>query len=41
MSLDGNADYLVTGDMDLLVLKETGTTQILNLQDFIKTISLT
>jgi|SRR6185312_3209174 len=41
LSFDANADYLVTGDMDLLVLKNIGPTRILTLPDFLKTISLT
>jgi putative PIN family toxin of toxin-antitoxin system len=34
LSFDGKADYLITGDTDLLVLKETGSTKILTLNDF-------
>lgn len=34
---DCNADYLITGDKDLLVLKSHGKTKILNLSDFITT----
>lgn len=36
LSLDGHADYLITGDLDLLVLKKTGSTQILTLNDFLE-----
>jgi putative PIN family toxin of toxin-antitoxin system len=35
LSLDGNADYLVTGDLDLLVLNKTGATKILTLNNFL------
>lgn len=35
MSLDCAADYLVTGDPDLLELKEFGKTKILTLSEFI------
>lgn len=38
MSLDCGADYLVTGDPDLLVLKEFGKTKILNMTEFGKII---
>jgi putative PIN family toxin of toxin-antitoxin system len=34
LSSDGHADYLITGDLDLLVLKETGSTRIVTLTDF-------
>ena len=37
LSLDGRADYLLTGDLDLLVLRKTGSTQIMTLADFLKT----
>lgn len=39
LSADGNADYLITGDEDLLVLQKTGSTQILTLKAFLETIS--
>lgn len=39
LSLDSNADYLITGDMDLLVLKKSGSTQIITLRDFLEIIS--
>ena len=35
MSLDCNADYLVTGDPDLLELKEFGKTKIITMAEFI------
>jgi len=35
LSIDGNADYLVTGDNDLLVLKKIEKTTIFNLTDFL------
>jgi len=34
LALDSHADYLLTGDNDLLVLKQTGNTQILKYADF-------
>lgn len=36
MSIDSNADYLVTGDDDLLVLKQIGNTKIVNMTEFLK-----
>ena len=36
LSVDGNADYLVTGDKDLLVLKKIKKTKILTYREFIK-----
>lgn len=36
LSKDGNADFLITGDKDLLDLKKFGTTNILTMTDFIK-----
>ena len=39
LASDGDADYLVTGDLDLLVLQKTGQTEILTLSDFLKAIS--
>ena len=38
MSIDCGADYLVTGDPDLLVIKEFGKTKILNMTEFSKII---
>jgi len=35
LCIDGKADYLVTGDMDLLVLQKIGSTQITTLSDFL------
>jgi putative PIN family toxin of toxin-antitoxin system len=34
LAKDGNADYLITGDDDLRVLKEFGKTKIMNLTEF-------
>ena len=34
LAKDGNADYLITGDNDLLVLKEFEKTKIVTLSDF-------
>jgi putative PIN family toxin of toxin-antitoxin system len=39
LSLDGKADYLITGDLDLLVLSQTGSTKIVPLNDFLEIIS--
>ncbi len=36
LSNDGSADYLVTGDADLLILRKTGSTQILTLGEFLE-----
>jgi len=41
LSLDGRADFLVTGDLDLLVLQKTGTTQIMRLNDFLSVLEVT
>jgi len=38
LSIDGKADYLVTGDMDLLILEKIGQTKILKLNSFIESI---
>lgn len=35
LSLDSDADYLITGDNDLLILKQIGNTKVINIQDFI------
>jgi len=40
LSIDGNADYLITGDMDLLVLEQVGTTKIMRLNQFLGSITL-
>ena len=39
LSHDAHADYLVTGDKDLLVLEEIGSTKIMLMGDFLKIIS--
>ena len=36
LSQDGNADFLLTGDEDLLTLKKFGKTRIMTLSDYIK-----
>lgn len=36
LAIDGNADYLVTGDSDLLDLKTHGLTRIITMADFLK-----
>jgi uncharacterized protein len=38
MSIDCGADYLVTGDPDLLIINEFGKTKILTMMEFIKVI---
>ena len=35
LALDGKADFLVTGDNDLLVLEKVGTTKIVTIQEFL------
>jgi putative PIN family toxin of toxin-antitoxin system len=39
LSHDADADYLVTGDKDLLVLEKTGSTKIVLMGDFLPIIS--
>jgi uncharacterized protein len=39
LAKDGNADFLITGDRDLLVLERFDLTQIVTYQDFLKTIN--
>jgi hypothetical protein len=34
LALDGEADYLLTGDNDLLVLEKVGETKIIKIADF-------
>jgi putative PIN family toxin of toxin-antitoxin system len=34
LAKDGNADYLITGDLDLLVMKKIEQTKIVTLNDF-------
>ena len=36
LAIDGNADYLITGDNDLLILKTQAKTKILTMSDFLK-----
>jgi putative PIN family toxin of toxin-antitoxin system len=36
LSIDSKADYLITGDQDLLVLEKIEQTKILNFTDFLK-----
>ena len=38
LSYDSHADYLITGDVDLLVLQKTGSTDIVTLGNFLKII---
>ena len=35
LAKDGNANYLVTGDNDLLVIEKSGLTEILKISDFL------
>ena len=35
LAIDGNADYLITGDKDLLVLNKIKKTEIITISDFI------
>ena len=35
MAVENNADYLVTGDDELLVLKEIGNTKIVRMAEFL------
>ena len=34
LAKDGNADYLITGDLDLRTMKKFGNTKIVSLSDF-------
>ena len=36
LAKDGKADYLITGDKDLLVIESFGKTKITNVTDFLK-----
>jgi putative PIN family toxin of toxin-antitoxin system len=36
LAIDGNADYLLTGDKDLLVLKQIDQTQIMKIAEFME-----
>jgi hypothetical protein len=38
LAVDGKADYLLTGDKDLLEIKEIGKTKILTITEFLKKI---
>ncbi|RAJ25840.1 putative PIN family toxin of toxin-antitoxin system [Gelidibacter algens] len=35
LSVDSNAEYLITGDANLLVLKKIGKTKIIEYSDFV------
>jgi uncharacterized protein len=39
LSIDGDADHLITGDMDLLVLEQIGKTKIMRLNQFLEHIT--
>ena len=34
LAVDGNADYLITGDKDLLILEKINNTKIITIADF-------
>ena len=34
LAVDGNADYLITGDKDLLILEKINNTKIITISDF-------
>jgi putative PIN family toxin of toxin-antitoxin system len=36
LSIDGRANYLITGDLDLLILEQIGQTKIVRLNDFLE-----
>lgn len=38
LAKDGKASHLITGDSDLLVLKKSGKTEILNISDYLSKI---
>jgi predicted nucleic acid-binding protein len=38
LAIDGDVDYLITGDNDLLILKHYQKTSILTINDFISTL---
>jgi putative PIN family toxin of toxin-antitoxin system len=38
LSVDGKADYLITGDKDLLILKQIEQTEIITIANFINTL---
>lgn len=40
LSIDSKADYLITGDKDLLILEKIENTKIINFTDFIKEIKV-
>jgi uncharacterized protein len=38
LAIDSKADYLITGDSDLLELRKVGITEIITLKDFLKSL---
>jgi len=40
LAKDGNADYLITGDNDLLILEKFGKTKIIKIAEFIEEVDL-
>jgi hypothetical protein len=39
LAIDGNANYLLTGDLDILSLKKIGNTQVVKISDFFEIIN--
>ncbi len=39
LAIDGNAHYLLTGDLDILSLKKIGNTQVVKISDFFEIIN--
>ena len=39
LAVDGKADYLITGDKDLLILETVGKTKIMKMSDFLISVS--
>jgi predicted nucleic acid-binding protein len=35
LALDGKADFLITGDKDLLILEKVGRTSIVTIQEYL------
>lgn len=40
LAKDGSVDYLLTGDKDLLEMKEFGNTSILKMGDFLRAVEI-
>jgi len=39
LAIDSKADFLITGDEDLLIIKEIGKTKIITMRDFVDSIA--